>query len=230
MRAQSIRQGHILLTLSILILVLAACGSSQPDPDKWGSLMQESLAQIRTVMGHVDLTISQATLKQELWVEAPNRLRTETEVGPPTVQGTIVVLNEKEGWFYNPTLDLALIVDRTDYTPELGLKQGSTLLEVLPSDVQKVLASQAARTLVGGATIAGRECYHLEVILTEEMGIFAPGPLNLWLDKENFFPLQVQAADGLEILFQTVQFNQEIDPVIFEFYPPPGATVRRYGE
>src|SRR5687767_8758942 len=56
--------------------------------------IERKLARVETVQGRATITLQGAILEQELWVQRPNFLRTETEAGPGAFAGTIVVLND----------------------------------------------------------------------------------------------------------------------------------------
>lgn len=213
--------------LIVVALLVAGCGSGTPKNDEIASKMESNLGKMKTLEGRLRLTMGSVSLLQEVWVQPPKFLRAEIEEGPPGFQGTILVLNEKEGWLYSPDLDIATVADRSDYTPEMGGVAGSSFLETLPQEVLTVLKSAKGINVVGEEVIADRKTYHVEVVSDEETTIFQPGTLNIWLDSRFYYPLAVKTSTGLEMRFEFVRFNAEIDPLTFVFYPPPGATVRR---
>lgn len=213
--------------LIIVALLLAGCGSGTPKSDEIASKMESNLAKVKTLKGRLRLTMGTVSLLQEVWVQPPKFLRAETEEGPPGFQGTILVLNEKEGWLYSPDLDIATVVDRSDYTPEMGGGAGSSFLETMPQEVLTVLKSAKGINVIGKEEVADRKAYHVEVVSDQETNIFKPGTLNIWLDTRFYYPLAVKTSTGLEIRFELIKFNEEIDPLTFVFFPPPGAAVRR---
>lgn len=210
--------------LALGLLLLAACGGRQ---DLAGQVEQQ-LGRLQTLQGRLQISLQSATLEQEIWVQPPEFLRTETEAGPPAFQGTIVVLNDREGWVYTPALDMATVVDRTQYRPDLlGEAGAGSMLERLPYQVLAVLQRGYALRELADETIAGRRTRHLEVVIPDDDGAFPPGPLELWLDREFGYPLALRDSSGRQIQFTLAIFNQEIDPLVFDFVPPPGATVHR---
>ncbi len=221
------RPPRLALLLLVLALLLGGCGGGPPKSDELAKKMASRLERVKTVKGRVRLTLKDVSLLQEVWIQPPKFLRVEIEEGPPQFKGTILVLNDKEGWLYSPLLDMATVVDRSDYTPEIGAPVGSSFLETLPNDVLAALQQARGINVVGEEEVAGRDTYRVEIVLDQEVGIFPPGPLNVWLDSKFYYPLAFQTATELEMRFEFVKFNEEIDPLTFTFFPPPGATVRR---
>lgn len=215
-----------LILVGLFLLLLAGCGGG-PSAERTATEMGRRLPQVRTVMGKVTIRVGEDLLENELWIQRPNFLRTETEQGPPEYRDMIVVLNETEAWYYVPTLDVTLIADRRTFEPEVGALTGSNLLEAVPEEIQAALSRADAFNYVGREELAGRDVHHMELNLAQPVGIFPAGVLALWLDQENYYPLQVKTPGGLEITFTDVRFNQEIDPKTFVFVPPPGMEVRR---
>ena len=212
--------------LLLMALVLVGC-SSTPNAAKIAKEMARRLPQVRTVMGRVEIQVGQDLLKDELWVQRPTFLRAETADGPKEYKDMIVVLNETEAWYYVPALDVTMTADRKTFQPEVGTLTGSNLLEAMPDAVLAALGKADAFDYVGREKMAGRDVHHMEMNLTEAVGILPAGVLALWLDQETYYPLRVKTPSGLEITFTDVRFNQEIDPKTFIFVPPPGMEVRR---
>jgi outer membrane lipoprotein-sorting protein len=187
-----------------------------------------SLAKLQTVEGRLEITTGGVVLQQELWVERPNALRTETEEGPAEFKGTIVVLNAKEGWLYNPAVNLVTLVDRTQVTTQLANSSGAgSMLERLPTDIQALLEAKPDIHQVGSEVIAGRTVNHWEIVNNGQSSAFPTGLVKVWLDDTYFYPLAVTLSSGLSIRFTSVDFNQSIDPLTFTFVPPPGVRVQK---
>lgn len=212
-----------------LLFFLSGCREEAETLAALADKMQQALTQVQTVEGRLKLQVEAVELEQELWVQRPHFLRTETESGPKTLQGTIVVLNEQEGWLYNPTLNLVTLMDRSALSAEqLAHETGAgSLLERLPDAVVALLQSQPPFNNLGAEVVANRQTRHLEIVITQSNDTFPAGPLQLWLDEEFGYPLAVQMSSGLQIRFSMVRFNRTIDPKTFLFVPPPGAVVQK---
>ena len=186
------------------------------------------LAQVETVKGRLTLSLAGASLEQELWVQRPGLLRTETEAGPGAFMGTIVVLNEEEGWVYSPALNMATVVDRAAYQADLAGEAGAgSLLERMPDRILAALAQQTTMHLGKRSTIAGRSVIELELVIPAGDPSFPAGPLQVWLDAQYSYPLAWRDSSGRALRFESVSFNDPIEAEVFIFVPPPGAAVQR---
>lgn len=186
------------------------------------------LERVKTVQGRVNISLQGVTLEQELWVKRPGFLRTETEAGPSAFDGTIVVLNDKEGWVYSPALDMATVVDRAAYKDELAGEAGAgSILERMPDRVLNALQDETQINVGERTQVAGRAATLLEVVVPDNDPSLPAGILQVWLDDQYSYPLAWRDSSGRELRFNSVTFNAEIDPVTFLFFPPPGASVRR---
>ena len=216
----------IIATLVLLagIIVWRATSTRGPLADD----LARRLDRVTSVQGRLSITLEGATLQQELWVVRPHRLRTETEQGPGAFAGTIVVLNEQEGWVYTPALDMASVVDRSNLDADLPDQAGAgSLLERMPDAI--IAALRAGTTYQQGPTdtVAGRAVTRLELVIPPGNASFPPGPMQVWLDREFAYPLRWRDSSGRELRFSQVIFNGPVDPVTFTFFPPPGARVQR---
>src|SRR4051812_23144681 len=106
---------QLALLLTLFAWLVAACGDERPLAEQLAGNTEEGLAKVQTVEGRMDISTGPVTLQQKLWVQRPIFLRTETEEGPVQFKRTIVVLNDKDGWFYNPALRLVTVTDRSKY-------------------------------------------------------------------------------------------------------------------
>jgi len=211
-----------------LLVMLTACGDNRSPAEKMAATMEDALAGVQTVAGQLEISTGPVTLQQELWVQRPNFLRTETEDGPAAFKGTIVVLNDKDGWFYNPALNMVTLTNRSQFDPaQAEAAATGSLLERIPDDIVALLRTNPAINEIGREVMAGRSATHLEIISNGQIQAFPAGLLQLWLDEEYGYPLALTMSSGLEIRFTSIQFNRPIDPLTFVFVPPPGALVQR---
>lgn len=222
---------HQLIVWLLIVILgssLAGCSDDRPVAERLTDNMEAALADLQTVAGRLEISSGPVTLQQELWVQRPGFLRTETEEGPAAYAGTIVVLNDQEGWFYNPALNMVTVTDRSNYDPTVAAEAGAgSMLERMPTDILTLLRAAPAINEIGVEQVAGRATNHLEIVIAGQTQAFPTGLLQLWLDQQYGYPLKVINSNGLEIRFTTVKFNTEIDPLTFVFVPPPGALVRR---
>jgi outer membrane lipoprotein-sorting protein len=217
-----------------LLLVLAVAAalwllSNQGTPqERLISEIRRELAQVTSVEGRLNITVQGVTLQQELWVQRPGFLRTETEEGPSEFAGTIVVLNDKEGWVYTPALHMATVVDRAAYSDTLAGDAGSgSLLERMPDRVLVALQAETQIHIGERTQVAGREATLVEVAIPENDPSLPAGVLQVWLDDQYSYPLAWRDSSGRDVRFTSVTFNADIDPVTFVFFPPPSASVHR---
>ena len=231
------------ILFTITLFITTACSTNQTLNEKWSSQIERRLQEVNTVQGKLDITMGHVTLKQELWVQRPDFLRTETELGPNQFMGTIVVLNETDGWVYSPFLKLVTVVDRvqmngaddTAAPTEIDSQRAGSQLERMPEQIAQLIQSDVQINEVGTETVANRKTTHLAMIVSEDSpvsstvsdGGFPPGALHVWLDNRYAYPLAVRDSNGRHIRFTDVQFNYAIDPITFTFVPPPGVPVRR---
>lgn len=211
-----------------LLLLFSACGDDRSPAEQMAAQIESGLAKLQTVEGRVEITTGQVVLQQELWVQRPDALRTETEDGPAEFKGTIVVLNAKEGWLYNPAVNLVTLVDRSQVDTKLGDTTGAgSMLERLPTDIQALLQKKLDIAQIGSEEIAGRTVHHVEVVNNGQSSAFPAGLIKIWLDDTYYYPLALTLSSGLSIRFTSVEFNQNIDPLTFTFVPPPGVRVQK---
>lgn len=94
----------------------------------------------------------------------------------------------------------------------------------------EALAPYADVSVDGTATVAGRPVYQL--VLTPRSAMTLIGRITIAIDAESWLPLRFQVIPkgsqdaAIEAGFTSVSFDA-IDPSVFTFRPPPGATVAR---
>lgn len=227
------RRGLLAIAAGLLLLILVAgavwLNSDRGTPqEQLVGKMTRQLASVDTVQGRVNITLQGVTLAQELWVQRPGFLRTETEAGPSAFAGTIVVLNDQEGWVYSPALDMATVVDRAGYNDNLAGEAGTgSILERMPDRILAALQTETQLNIGDRTQIAGRAATLIEFVIPPNDPSLPAGILHVWLDDQYSYPLAWRDSNGREMRFTSVTFNADIDPVTFIFFPPPGASVRR---
>ena len=227
------RRGLTFIAAALLLLILVAgavwWNSEQGTPqEQLVAEIARELARVKTVQGRVNITLEGVTLAQELWVQRPGFLRTETEAGPSAFAGTIVVLNDTEGWVYSPSLGMATVVDRAAYQANVTDEPGTgSILERMPDRILTALQEETQLHIGDRTQIAGREATLIEFVIPDNDPSLPGGILQVWLDDQYSYPLAWRDSNGREMRFTSVTYNAEIDPVTFLFFPPPGANVRR---
>src|SRR5690606_37674590 len=152
-------------------------------------------------------TLQGVTLEQELWVQRPGFLRTETEAGPSAFAGTIVVLNDEEGWAYSPALHMATVVDRAAYRAALaGEAAAGSLVEPMPDRILAALQGEAQFNQGERTQIAGRAATLLEIVIPANDPSLPAGTLQVWLDDQYAYPLAWRDSSGRELRFNSVTF------------------------
>ncbi|MBI1298348.1 hypothetical protein GC175_25720 [bacterium] len=226
--------GIALLLIAWIIATQADDGV--PSADDVAVRMEQRLPRVSTVQGRIELVNGAAVLEQELWIERPRRLRAEVEAGPPGVapvgpnQKTTLVLSEEEAWFYNPTLGVATVTSRANYTPAASVDVGGSILESMPEAVLAALQNAADIQLIGEDRVAGRQTLRMQILMAQPQAPFDAQRITVGLDREFFYPLWIETDRGFALRFQNVQFNQAIDPATFVFVPPAGIVVNRINE
>lgn len=226
-------RSQLWLAAGLLLIIAAAVAlwllNNRGTPqERLSAEIARELARVETVQGRVMVTLQGVTLEQELWVQRPNFLRTETEAGPSAFAGTIVVLNNEEGWVYSPALEMATVVNRSSFQEELADEAGAgSILERMPDRVMAAVQNQTQIHQGDRIQVAGRAATLLEIVIPPGDPSLPAGTLQVWLDDQYSYPLAWRDSNGREVRFESVIFNAEIDPVTFVFFPPPGASVRR---
>ena len=203
-----------------------------PDADRLPDDVAARLEKLETVKGRLLLGKDDRTLEYELWVQRPRHLRAEAELeGMDRKAVFILVFNEEEAWMYDPLLNIATVTDRAKGPPAEGQRFGVSLLETMPEDVLAALRAGDVQ-IIGEEQVADRDALRVQVLLPPAQSPLeeAGEQLTVWLDKSVYYPLAIEGDTGFRMRFEFIRFDEEIDPLTFVFYPPPGATVRRVGE
>jgi outer membrane lipoprotein-sorting protein len=217
-----------LLLLSLFAAAIWLTADRGTPQEQLVAEIRRELARVETVQGRVTITLQGVSLQQELWVQRPGFFRTETEAGPSAFAGTIVVLNDQEGWVYSPALNMATVVDRAAYEEELADETGAgSILERMPDRILTALDQETQINVGERIQIAGRAVKLIEFVIAAGDPSLPAGVLQVWLDEQYSYPLAWRDSSGREMRFTNVTFNAEIDELTFLFFPPPGASVRR---
>jgi outer membrane lipoprotein-sorting protein len=146
-----------------------------------------------------------------------------------------VVVDRHDAWFWDSSdmsaIHLAGVPGTTLWdasAPAATVRDADLLL--FAQRALDAVAPHADVTVEGTARVAGRPAYQL--VLTPTSTLTLVGRIALAIDAETRLPLRFQVfprgSDGaaIEAGFTSVSFDP-IDPSMFAFTPPPGATVRQ---
>lgn len=220
------------LAAGVALAVFFTTSGRTPDAGSLPDAAAAQLAKLKTVQGRLALGRDDQALEYELWVERPRHLRAEAELqGLDRKAVYIIMFNEDEAWTYDPLLDIATVTDRSKALSAEGARFGTSLLETMPEDLLAAMRAGDVQIL-GEETVAGREALRVQVLLPSAQNPLAQAgeQMTAWLDKRTYYPLAIEGDTGFRMRFSFIRYDEEIDPLTFVFYPPPGATVRRIGD
>lgn len=191
--------------------------------------------------GALALASGQSTLR--VWTDGPQRQRLALIERSAE---TTIVRNGQEAWVWSSadaTADRYVLPER-DGTKQGVAKQGTALDGALPPGVEFPSTPQEAAgmaleaidastevTTSGVGTVAGRAAYELALTPRDPETLVAR--VTLSMDAETNVPLRVRVYStripdpAIEVGFTSVDFAAP-DPSLFEFTPPPGATVTEH--
>ena len=169
-----------------------------------------------------------------VWSDGPDRMRVAM-IG--TAEESDIVRNGRDVWAWSSadnTADHYVLPERdasattVESSPAAGLP--STPQEAAVMALQAVDDTTEVTTS-GVASVAGRPVY--ELILTPKQSETLVASVVIAMDAETRVPLRVQvfstamADPAYEVAFTSVDFTAP-DPGLFDFTPPPGATVTEH--
>ena len=177
---------------------------------------------VESVTGTVTITTGVGnetqTMRAKVWQEPPNNVRYEYVSGPS--EGTVLVSNGSTFWMYNETTNTAR---RFQY--------GSGLVQNLTRVFQS-LSAQYTADYQGEATVSGQATYVVSVQPPNGSLGGVVGNQTVWLDQDNWFPVQTQVTTTLgnqtsttTITHSNLTYNASIPADRFTFEPPANATV-----
>ncbi len=183
--------------------------------------------------GALALASGESTLR--VWTDGPRRQRVAMI---EQAAETTIVRNGREAWVWSSADATA---DRYTLPEHDGESQGHEHASELPPGAQLPSTPQEAAAMAleaidpttevttsGVARVAGRDAY--ELVLTPRDPATLVARVTLAMDAETSVPLRVRVYSttipdpALEVGFSTVDFATP-DAGLFEFTPPPGATV-----
>jgi outer membrane lipoprotein-sorting protein len=183
--------------------------------------------------GPLALASGERTLR--MWTDGPTRQRLALI---ERAAETTVVRNGDVAWVWSSADATATRIELPGEGPATGrdaaeLPPGVTLPSTPQEAAEMALAALDPTTEVttsGLAAVAGRDAY--ELLLTPRDADTLVRVVRVALDAETSTPLRVQvysteiADPAFEVGFTSVDFGTA-DPALFEFTPPPGATVEQ---
>jgi outer membrane lipoprotein-sorting protein len=176
-----------------------------------------------TVVTKIETGEKTKTMKAKIWQEPPNKVRLKYISGP--VEGNVLVSNGSTITLYNES---ANTVRRLQLSEEKmgGFQQLAKMFQNL--------SSQYTAEYKGQATVSDREAYVVSVQPPED-GPLADAVKNqtVWLDQENWFPIQQKTSIQINnqtrtstFKYTNVSYNVSIPDEKFTFEPPEDAKVK----
>jgi len=177
---------------------------------------------VESVTGTVTITTETGdeteTMRANVWEEPPNNVRYEYTAGPS--EGTVLVSNGSTFWMYNETTNTAR-----------NFQYGTGLAENLTRAFQN-LSAEFTADYQGEATVSGQETYVVSIQVPNETLGGAVGTQTVWLDQDNWFPVQMQVTTTVgnqtttsTTTYSDLTYNASIPADRFTFEPPANATV-----
>lgn len=177
--------------------------------------------------GPLSLATGSHTLR--VWADGPERLRV-------ALLGTLdeynVVRSGRDLWTYSSSQDEAVhrvLPEKAPEAPEPVVTGAPSTPAEAADAVLAAIDPTTAVAVDDAVTVAGRTARQL--VLTPQDDQTLVGSVRLAVDAETSAPLRVQvfptadaALPALEVGFTDVTFDAP-DPAVFDFTPPPGATV-----
>jgi outer membrane lipoprotein-sorting protein len=183
--------------------------------------------------GPMALASGEGTVR--VWYDGPERQRVALV---ETRSETTMVRDGREVWVWSSadaTADRYLLPDGEADAEDLSELPPGVDLPSTPQEAAQMaleaLDPTTEVTTAGVARVAGRDAY--ELILTPRDSATLVERVSIALDAETSVPLSVRIDSttltdpALEVGFTSVEFG-EPDPALFEFTPPPGATVTEH--
>ena len=167
------------------------------------------------------MTSNDETMVMDYAYKQPNMIwMAYTE--PSEVAGQVMVSNGTYIWMYSPAENTV----KTANIPESAQTNRSRDALFL-----KDLVDTCTIVPNGAETISGRQCYRITATPDDAS---MPMSVEVWLDKWNFVPLNIETYQNGELMmsmeYQDIEFNVDIPNSTFEFEIPEGATVESTDE
>ncbi len=177
--------------LLVLSLTVAACGQ-QITAEEIVAKMQETVE--NTEDGHAVVKVEAnvqgiaMSVTGEIWEKSPNKFRARVlETSDPQFEGTIMVSDGQQGWFYEPGRNVVTV----GQVEEMETPLPQEMLGEMQGAIQQILDVSDVE-LAGEEEVAGRAAYKLVLTPKEDAEQTLPGggTATLWVDKDQWFILK----------------------------------------
>jgi outer membrane lipoprotein-sorting protein len=205
--------------------VLARVSQASKDPDAFGLRSFEGVF-TQQFTGPGTEGEDTANTENHIWYQAPNKERMETR----TSSGKLMVsVNDgKTRQAYDPEAKTVTLYDPSIYWADFtSIAAGD--LEKLRENAHEGYDAQ----LLDDEEIAGRATYVLQLTPRVQTSVpltSHPNKKRLWVDQETYLILRYEEQDedfdqGRTWAYTSFTLNPHLDPGLFRFEPPVGATV-----
>lgn len=235
--------------LTLLALLLAACGAEQITAEEIMRRMQEARANLQS--GHVVANVAinsperDGTLTVEAWGKKTGQndaagepiAKTRVEVkqaSEPDLTGTVLVSDGTTFWLYNPKENKVVTGNRADLENKAGGAQDRVgQMMQLQEMLQRILDGSDVVIESQNEQVAGRAAWKVKLTpkpeTQEQLQIGSVVETHLWVDQQSYLPVkaQIDAQDlgGAMAEATTLDLNGAVDDSLFTFTPPAGAEV-----
>lgn len=239
------RRTFVLVTLLIGSLLLGACANTLPSADEIVAKMEAARASTNDVHATVAIDFSSpdqsGSMVIEGWMQKlPDaadgkpkaRVRAEVlEASQAELVGTLVVSDGEQFWLYSPaenTVVTGSAADMKDQAPTTPAGATQMLQDVIQQGLDAVVLE-----VQGEEQVAGKNTWKVGVTPKPETAanLQLAGVVEgtMWIDEELALPLKltVDASDfgSGSVAVQSIAVNAGVDPGLFSYTPPAGATV-----
>lgn len=235
--------------LSIVAMLLAACGQAQLTADEIMKRVQEARANTKDAHATMEVVMSGTQMTGrflvETWLAKSDQLDPS---GQPIAKTRMKILEAERAemvgseiindgttlWVYDPKENRVIRGDLAELSSgAIGAADPTAQLTRIQDMLQQILDNSNVEILAENEPVAERKAWKLKLTpkpeTAEQMGLTSAVETTMWVDQERNIPLKgiVNAADigRLEGTVQTIELDKGVDPTIFAFTPPAGATV-----
>jgi outer membrane lipoprotein-sorting protein len=216
--------------LLVLSLTVAACGQ-QMTAEEIVAKMQETVE--NTEDGHAVVKVEAnaqgiaLSVTGEVWEKSPNKFRAKVlETSDPQFEGTIMVSDGQQGWFYEPGRNVVTV----GQVEEMETPLPQQMLGEMQGAIEHILDASNVE-LAGEEEVAGRAAYKLVLTPKEDAEQVFPGggTATLWVDKDQWFILKATyegstfGQGSMEV--QSFELNPGLSDDLFAFEIPDGVEI-----